>query len=99
MTEMNNKQKELAALIERIFEDEVVDESEREQLRQFWAQKGMTVPEVRGVVDAFVQKVWGEVIEDGVVTDDERVRLLRVVEGLKLPISILPDPLKKELDR
>lgn len=97
MSDFNPKQKALAALIDRIFEDDVVDDEERDTLRQFWAQQGMTVPEVRAVVSAFVDKVWGEVIADGVVTDDERVRLLRVIEGLRLPITILPEGLQREL--
>jgi len=97
MSELTDGQRELAALIDRIFEDGVVDAAERQQLARFWANKGLTVRQVREVVDAFVERVWADVIEDGVVTDGERERLQAVVSGLSLPESILPEKMREAL--
>lgn len=97
MAELNETQRDLAALIERIFDDGVVDPAEREQLRDFWRQRGLTVAQVRQVVDAFVARVWGEVIADGVITADERQRLSAVRDGLRLPDEVLPDPVRRAL--
>jgi hypothetical protein len=95
MAELNQTQKELAALIERIFEDGVVDSEEREELQAFWRQRGLTVPQVREVVDQFVLRVWGEVIADGVITAEERARLAAVKEGLRLPDEVIPEPVRE----
>jgi hypothetical protein len=91
-------QQNLAQLIDRIFEDGVVDADEREELKQFWVSQGLGVGQVRSVIDAFVAKVWGEVIADGVVTSDEKVRLQAVVYGLKLPVDILPEAIRNALN-
>lgn len=97
MAELTKTQQDLATLIERIFEDGVVDPAERQELQDFWRQRGLTVSQVRQVVDAFVARVWGEVIADGVITSDERVRLSAVREGLRLPDEVLPEPVRKAL--
>jgi uncharacterized membrane protein YebE (DUF533 family) len=97
MAELNETQRDLAALIERIFADGVIDPAERQTLQDFWRQRGLTVPQVRQVVDAFVARVWGEVIADGVVTAEERGRLNAVVQGLRLPEEALPGPVRKAL--
>ena len=91
MPEWNQAQQDLAALIDRVFADGKVDSAEREELRGFWAQRQMTLKNVREVVDAFVEKTWGEVIADGVVTDGERERLWAVVDGLHLPEAVVPE--------
>lgn len=93
----NEGQQNLAQLIDRIFEDGVVDADEREELKKFWVSQGLGVSQVRAVVDAFVAKVWGEVIADGIVTSDEKGRLRAVVYGLKLPVDILPAPIRDAL--
>ena len=69
----------------------------REELKKFWVSQGLGVSQVRAVVDAFVAKVWGEVIADGIVTSDEKGRLRAVVYGLKLPVDILPAPIRDAL--
>jgi hypothetical protein len=93
----NQAQESLARLIDQIFEDGRVDDSERQQLRRFWADKGLTVNQVRVVIDRFVDDVWREVVADGIVTDDERSRLRAVVSGLNLPREILPQALLSAL--
>ena len=95
---MDKNQEDLGALLVRIFEDGVVDSSEREELRQFWIKRGMTVPQVRAVVDQFLARIWGEVMEDGVITPEERGRLKAAVEGLNLPLEVLPGEVRAALD-
>ncbi len=90
MAEWNQSQRDLAALIERIFADGSVDDSERQELREFWAQRQLSVKLVREVVEAFARKTWGEVMADGVVTPDERRRLWAVVDALHLPEASMP---------
>jgi hypothetical protein len=95
MSDWNQAQQDLAALIDRIFADGKVDPAEREELRSFWTARQLTVKQVRAVVDAFVGKTWGEVIADGVVTAQERDRLWAVVEGLHLPEAVVPEAMWK----
>lgn len=97
MSELNQAQQELTELIDRIFADGEVAPEEREQLRSFWANRGMTVSQVRNVVDAFVARVWGEISADGQISDDERARLHAVVAGLRLPVEVLPEPIRAAL--
>jgi hypothetical protein len=97
MSELNKAQQELSELIDRIFADGLVEAEEREQRRGFWANRGLTVSQVRKVVDVFVTRVWGEVSADGQITDDERERLRAVVAGLRLPAEVLPEPIRAAL--
>jgi uncharacterized tellurite resistance protein B-like protein len=90
MSELSQAQRELSELIDRIFADGKIEPEEREQLRSFWANRGLTVGQVRAVVDSFVARVWGEVNADGQITDEERTRLRAVVSGLRLPDEVLP---------
>ena len=94
MAEWTAAQHDLAQLIDRVFADGVVQPAEREELRRFWAQRGMTVGQVREVVEQFLTKTWGEVIADGVVTENEAERLRAVVDGLHLPDSVMPAPMR-----
>ncbi len=86
---MDKNQEDLGALLTRIFEDGIVDPSEREELRLFWIKRGMTVSQVRQVVDQFLAHEWEGIMKDGVVTPEERIRLKTVVEGLNLPEAAL----------
>lgn len=87
----------LRALIERIFEDGVVEEKERDELKRLYRDGGLTVPQVKEVFAAFVSDTWGEVMSDGVVTDDERNKVRTILTELKLPANMLPDDLRKSL--
>ncbi len=95
MPELTPSQQDLAALVDRIFADGKIEPAEREELRRFWAARGLSVSQVRTVVDAFVARVWGEVLADGVITEEERARLRAVVSGLRLPEAALPELLRK----
>ena len=87
---MDKNQEDLGALLTRIFEDGIIDPSEREELRQFWIKRGMPVSQVRQVVELFLAQIWDSIIDDGVVTPEERQRLQTVIKGLNLPDSVLP---------
>ena len=90
MPELTQAQKDLAALIDRIFADGKVEDSERAELRQFWTKQGMSVKQVREVVDAFVGRIWGEVMADHVVSREEKQKLWAIVNGLHLPEEAMP---------
>jgi len=47
----------------------------------------------------FVQRTWGEVIADNVVTEEERARLWTVVDGLHLPEAVVPAPMWAAISR
>ena len=51
------------------------------------------------LVDVFVQRTWGEVIADNVVTEEERARLWTVVDGLHLPEAVVPAPMWAAISR
>ena len=85
----------LAATVERIFADGVMDAAEKTELKALFAQGALTVPQVRDVLSAFVRDTWGEVMEDGVLTDAERAKLKAVVRELKLPDDCIPEAVRR----
>jgi len=95
MTELSKTQQQLAVILDKIFADGVLDDSEREELRDLFANRGLKVSEVTVVVEAFVAKMWGETIEDGLITDEEKARLETVIKELKLPTSALPEEIRR----
>src|SRR5689334_16479561 len=88
---------QLAELVDRIFADGIVEPAERDELRRLYRDGGLTIPQVREVFAAFVAKTWGEVIEDGVVTPEERAKLTTILRELKLPADILPPQMRQIL--
>ena len=87
---MSPAQQELLALVGRIFADGIVDASERSELVSLYRAGGLSVPEVRAVFSAFLERTWGESIADGVLTDDERGKLAAIVRELRLPSECVP---------
>jgi hypothetical protein len=87
----------LAATIEQIFDDGVMDGLERKELKEIYSQGDFTVSEVREVFASYVAKTWGEVLEDGVIDDIERVKLLEVVKRLNISEDMLPPGVKKAI--
>lgn len=84
----------LAQTVDRIFEDGVMDDAEKAELRALFTGGGLTVPEVKEVMAEFVRKTWGEVIEDGIITEEEKQKLEAIVTGLKLPANVLPEAVR-----
>ena len=91
---MSPAQDQLAELIERIFADGVVEKAERDELHRLYREGGLTVPQVREVFRAFVEKTWGEAIADDVVNDEEKRRLTNIIHELRLPIDIVPEQMR-----
>jgi hypothetical protein len=87
---MSETSRALRALLERIFEDGVVEPSERTDLQAFYRRGGLTVAEARTTFAAFVDDTWGEVVSDGVITDDELQKLEAIVRELRLPADAIP---------
>jgi len=87
---MSEASRALRALLERIFEDGVVEPSERTDLQAFYRRGGLTVGEARATFAAFVDDTWGEVVSDGVITDEELQKLEAIVRELRLPADAIP---------
>ena len=87
---MRPAQEELLSLVDRIFADGVVAASERSELVSLYRDAGLSVPEVKEVFTAFLQKTWGESIADGVLTDEERRKLATIVRELRVPTDCVP---------
>ena len=84
----------LLILLSQIFADNVVTAEERAELLEFQADGQLDPAGVRRVFGAFVQQKWGEALADGVVTEEEKLVLLRVIEELELPDGALPTRLR-----
>ncbi|HSO36497.1 MAG TPA: hypothetical protein VLT33_28420 [Labilithrix sp.] len=87
---MRPAQEELLSLVDRIFADGVVAASERSELVSLYRDAGLSVPEVKEVFTAFLQKIWGESIADGVLTHEERRKLATIVRELRMPADAVP---------
>jgi uncharacterized tellurite resistance protein B-like protein len=85
----------LLLLLEAIFADNVVTAEERQELVEYQADLAPAV--VQRVFRAFIGKKWGDALADGVVTQEEKLILQRVVEELEVPGEALPAPLQKLL--
>ena len=89
---MDPKRK-LKGMLARIFSDAVAEDSEREELRAYFAYLASGVlseGEVREVLQDFVETTWKITMADGVVSDREKQRLREIVEVLKLEAGVLP---------
>ena len=88
---MRPAQEALLTLVDRIFADGIVTQTERSELVSLYRSAGLSVAEVKEVFSAFVAKTWGEALSDGVFSDDERVKLVTIARELKLPPSCMPE--------
>lgn len=94
---MRPAQETLMALVERIFEDGKVTPFERRELVALYRDASLTVREAKEVYYAFVAKVLDESLADGVLSDEERQKLVTIVRELRLPDDCLPDLVVKLL--
>ena len=85
---MRPSETRLLDLLSAIFADNVVTADERDSLLEL--QSELPADSVQRVFAAFVELKWGEALEDGVVTDEEKLVLQRVAEELELPDTALP---------
>jgi hypothetical protein len=91
----SNRPEQLMRLLGDIFADNIVTAEERDALLE--SQAELTPGEVREVFTRFVKLKWGEALADGVITEEEKLLLQRVVEELELPDSSLPTRLRLTL--
>jgi len=87
----------LMQLLERIFEDDVVDVRERTELLEFQVDTDLELREVAIVFARFTEKKWGEAMADGVLTTHEKLVLRRVIEELDLRDDAIPLQLRLAL--
>lgn len=80
---------ELKHLIQTIFEDGLVEPHERAALSKL--TEGMESSEVLAVFQGFLHDKWGEAMEDGVVTAQERNLLGKILTELGLQLAHLPE--------
>ena len=85
----------LTRLLIAIFADNVVTAQERQELIEYQADLDPAV--VQKVFAAFVEQKRGEALADGVVTEEEKLILRRVVEELEVPEAALPARLRLSL--
>ena len=90
-------QDKLKNLLESVFEDAVVHPEEREQLESLTKGGALGPDDVRAVFKSFVAAKWGEAMEDGRLTPQERMLLGEIVSELKLPEDALPQQLRLAL--
>lgn len=79
----------LAALIERVMADGVIDPMEREELQAVYREAVLTVTDVKEVLARYLRSVQEEVLADGKVTEEERRRCRAIVAQLKIPAPLL----------
>ena len=92
---MGESEAGLLLLLEAIFADNVVTAEERQALVEY--QADLEPLAVQRVFKAFVEKKWGDALADGVVTQEEKLILQRVVEELEVPDEALPPGLRSVL--
>jgi len=79
---------DLKGLLERIFEDSIVEPKEREALAE--CTKSIKAEETLSVFKAFLKAKWGEAMADDVLTGPERSLLTKIMTELDLELSDLP---------
>lgn len=86
---MDPKRK-LKGMLARIFSDANADPHERAELKTWLSTCEMPMAEIKEVFEDFVATTWKITMADGVVTDQEKKRLLEIVDVLALEIDVLP---------
>jgi len=94
---MDPKRK-LKGMLARIFSDAEVEDAERDELKAFLAESGLSKDDQREVFDDFVATTWKITMADGVVSDREKARLKEIVRVLELDRAVLPAEWTKILD-
>jgi hypothetical protein len=89
---MRPAEEALFEVVQRVFEDGRISASDRLAMVSVYGRGGLTVGEVKEVYRAFLRKTWGNVIDDELLTHEERVILVRIVTALRLPWECAPFP-------
>lgn len=85
---MSDPKDSLAALLDSIFEDGIVEVQEREALARLASTLDKST--VAETFRAFLSRKWGEVMADDVLTGQERLLLGRIVSELDLGAEDIP---------
>lgn len=93
----NEAEAKLTKLLEKIFEDDVVDVAERSALLEFQADGELDARGIEKVFSAFVEARWGAAMADGVLTMHEKLALRRILEELELRDERIPLQLRLAL--
>ena len=80
----------LAAFLPRAMEDGVLDDTERRELMGILGSGVLSKADVQAAFRDFLNGLHLEVAADGVITDDEKVRVRTVVNALRIPAAFLP---------
>ncbi len=80
----------LATLVKRAMSDGAINQTEREELNKAFRQSALSPADVQQVLQEYLQLVKAEVMADGVVTPEERARVVALVDQLKIPLGMLP---------
>jgi hypothetical protein len=94
-TSVTPAEAKLMGLLGQIFADNVVTAEERDSLIVF--QADLRPASILRVFARFVEAKWGEAAADGVITENEKLALRRVLEELQLPEVAIPPALRRVL--
>jgi|GEM_PF-2385128 len=90
MTAITDAQTQLRDLLERIFEDDRADASERHELRDLISSGALTMAQVKNAFEAFANHAWATATADGQLSSLEIQRLSQILSALKLDRDSLP---------
>ncbi|MEM1417750.1 MAG: hypothetical protein AAGH15_22820 [Myxococcota bacterium] len=94
---LTDPQKKLMSLLECVFEDTVVDKEERKALRTATTSGELTDAQAHTVFERFMEKTWGEAMEDGRLTPQEQLLLLGIMKELDLEETAIPPQMRMAL--
>lgn len=80
----------LKGMLARIFSDAAVDDAERAELKGFLSSGELSMAEIKEVFEDFVATTWKITMADGVISDVERMRLVKIVDVLGIECETLP---------
>src|SRR5207237_416315 len=83
----------LTRFLPRAMEDAVLDEVEKGQLYAILTSGTLTKDDVQAVFREYLTGVYGEIVEDGMITPAEEDRLRAIVTALRIPPGFLPPEL------
>lgn len=90
-------QQRLRQVLEAVFADMKVEEHERRALAEATQGDVLSDAEKLATFEAFAEAKWGEVMEDGRLTSEERMLLNKIVRVLELSQNSLPPMMRMAL--
>ena len=84
----------LARLLPQIMEDGRVDDDERLALKRVFDLGVLSVADVKEIFGAYLAGLQAEILEDGLVTEEEQAKVRAAVKGLGIPRDLLTPVLR-----